>query len=269
MSTDANESEPALRVERNAAVVTFIINDPPRNRMSLEFMDALEAEVDRVASDPGVRAVVIRGSGEENFSVGMDLKQLPQGVTRMGSLEAVLDQRLRVLSAIENLPKPVIAVLYGYCLGGGLELPLACHFRLAAAEGAKIGLPELELGTVPAWGGSARLTRCVGRDHALDMILRAKKISGPEALQIGLVNAVWPLAELFQRAQTLALDLAEKPALAVAGVMRCIVGAGEKPLAEGIAEERRAVLSTMGTSDQREGIQAFLEKRRPRFNRES
>lgn len=257
-----------MLVEREGAVETLVINDPPRNRMGLAFMDALEAEVERIAGDSGVRAVVIRGAGDQNFSVGMDLKQLPQGVARMGSLEALFDQRLRVLNAIENLPKPVIAVLYGYCLGGGLELPLACHFRLAAAEGARIGLPELDLGTVPAWGGSARLTRCVGRSHALDMILRAKRISGPEALRIALVNEVWPIGELFQRARALAHELAAMPATAVAGVLRCVVGAGEKPLAEAIAEERRAVLATMGTPDQREGIQAFLEKRKPCFNRE-
>lgn len=215
-----------------------------------------------------MRAIVIRGAGEENFSVGMDLKQLPEGVRRMGSLEAVLDQRLRVLSSIENLPKPVIAVLYGYCLGGGLELPLACHFRLAAAEGARIGLPELDLGTVPAWGGSARLTRCVGRNHALDMILRARKISGREALRIGLVNEVWPIDELFQRAHELALELSEMPAVAVREMLRCIVGAGDGPPDEAIAEERRAVLSTMGTPDQIEGMRAFLEKREPRLNRE-
>jgi enoyl-CoA hydratase len=190
-------------------------------------------------------------------------------VSRKGSLEALFDQRLRVLRAIENLPKPVISVLYGYCLGGGLELPLACHFRLAAAEGARIGLPELDLGTVPAWGGSARLTRCVGRDHALDMILRAKKISGPDAFRIGLVHEVWPLGELFQKADELARELAEMPATAVREMLRCIVGAGEKTLEESIADERRAVLATMGTPDQHEGMRAFLEKRKPRFNREA
>jgi enoyl-CoA hydratase len=269
MSDEEKADEPPLLVERDGAVETFVINDPPRNRMSIGFMDALEGEVARVARDPGVRAVVIRGAGEENFSVGMDLKQLPQGAGGIGRLEGLLDQRLRVLAALESLPKPVIALLYGYCLGGGLELPLACHFRLAAAEGARIGLPELDLGTVPAWGGSARLTRCVGRDHALDMILRAKKISGPEALRIGLVHEVWPLGELFERARELARELAEKPALAVASVLRCVVGAGERSLAEGIAEERRAVLATMGTPDQREGMRAFLEKRRPRFHREA
>ena len=132
-----------------------------------------------------------------------------------------------------------------------------------------LSLELVLLGSVPAWGGTARLTRCVGRDRALDMILRAKKISGPEALRIGLVSEVWPIDELFQRAQDLALELAEMPAVAVAGVLDCVVGAGERPLAEGIAAERRAVVSTMGTPDQREGIQAFLQKRRPRFNRDS
>jgi enoyl-CoA hydratase len=264
--SEAIASDAALIIERDGAVETIINNDAPRNRMSLEFMDALEIEIERVADDAGVRAIVIRGAGDENFSVGMNLKQLPEGIKRMGSPEAVFDQRLRVLAAIENLSKPVIAVMYGYCLGGGLELPLACHFRFAAAEGAKIGLPELDLGTVPAWGGSARLTRCVGRDHALDMILRAKKISGPEALRIGLVNEVWPIEELFDRAHALAQQLADQPAAAVAEVLRCVVEVGERPLADGIAAEREAVLATMGTADQKEGIMAFLEKRKPRFN---
>ena len=266
MSAEKSAADTPLIVQRDAAVETFVINDSPRNRMSLEFIDALEVEVERVAKDSAVRAIVIRGAGEEHFSVGMDLKQLPKGIQRMGSPEAVFDQRLRVLSAIENLPKPAIAVLYGYCLGGGLEIPLACHFRLAAEQGAKIGLPELDLGTVPAWGGSARLTRCVGRDAALDMILRAKKISGPEALRIGLVHEVWPLDELFQKAQDLAQELAAQPAVAVAEMLRCIVGAELKTLEQSLADERSAVMATMGTADQREGIRAFLEKRKPEFN---
>ena len=140
--------------------------------------------------------MVITAAGDEHFSVGMDLKQLMSGAQARGGFEAVLDQRLRVLSLIEQLDKPVIATMFGYCLGGGLELPLACHFRLAATEGARIGLPELDLGTVPAWGGTARLTRTVGRAHALDMILRAKKIDGPTALAIGLVHELHPIAEL-------------------------------------------------------------------------
>ena len=257
-----------LLLERDGHVATLTINDAPHNRMSLDFMDALEEQVAKLATDPSVRAVVLTGAGEANFSVGMDLKQLPQGVQRKGSIEAVFDQRLRVLDAIENLPKPVIATLYGYCLGGGLELPLACHFRLAAAEGAKIGLPEMDLGSVPAWGGTARLTRCVGRAAALDMILRARKISGPEALRIGLVHEVWPLDELKPRAQALAAELAGMPPIAVAGVLEAVVAGEFLPLDEALAAERRAVLRTMGTKDQREGMRAFLEKRKPSFTGE-
>ena len=259
---------PALLVARDGRVVTLTINDAPRNRISLEFMDELEAQIEKLSTDADVGAIVITGAGDENFSVGMNLKQLPQGVERKGSIEAVFDQRLRVLAAIENMEKPVIALLYGYCLGGGLELPLACHFRLAAAEGAKIGLPELDLGSVPAWGGTARLTRCVGRDHALDMILRAKKLSGPEALRVGLVHEVWPNHQLREKAHALARELAAMPPVAVAGVLRCVVGAAEKTLEEALAEERRAVMRTMGTKDQREGMRAFLEKRRPVFTGE-
>ncbi len=266
--TNSAKESPPLLLERDGAVATIIINDAPMNRMSLEFMDELERRVDELAADKSVRAVVITGAGDANFSVGMDLKQLPEGVRRKGSIEAVLDQRLRVLAAVENVGKPVIAVMYGYCLGGGLELPLACHFRVAAAEGAKIGLPELDLGTVPAWGGTARLTRCVGRDAALDMILRAKKISGPEALRIGLVHEVWPNSDLQRRAHELAQELAAMPSIAVAGVLKCVIGAGEKTLEEALAEERRAVMATMGTKDQQEGMKAFLEKRKPNFTGE-
>ncbi len=255
----------ALITEREGRVVTLINNDAPYNRMTLDFMDELEELVPKLARDASVGAVVIRGAGDEHFSVGMNLKQLGEGTRRKGSFEGVLDQRLRVISKIERMSKPWIATLYGFCLGGGLELPLGCHFRLAAQDGAQIGLPEMDLGTVPAWGGSARLARCVGRDHALDMILRAKKISGPEALRIGLVQEVWPNDELQARARDLAHELAAQPSGAVAGVLDAIVGSGALSLEEGIAAERRAVVATFGTKENQEGIRAFLEKRAPVF----
>ncbi len=257
-----------LLIERSDGVLTLTNNDAPINRMSFEYMDAVEQAVDEAAKDPEVRVLVFTAAGDENFSVGMDLKQLTSGAAARGGFEAVLDQRLRVLAAIENMDKPSIVTLFGYCLGGGLELPLACHFRLAASEGARIGLPELDLGTVPAWGGTARLTRCVGRDRALDMILRAKKISGPEAHSIGLVHEVYPLEALKKAAHDLALELAAMPPLAVAGVLRCVVGAGEAPLADALAEERSAVNRCASSKDQIEGMMAFLEKRRPVFSGE-
>jgi len=261
------DSEPLL-IERDGGVLTLTNNDAPINRMTFEYMDALEVAVNEAASDPEVRVIVLTAAGDQNFSVGMDLKQLQSGSAARGGSEAVFDQRRRVLGAIENMGKPSIATLFGYCLGGGLELPLACHFRFAAAEGARIGLPELDLGAVPAWGGTARLTRCVGRDQALDMMLRAKKISGPEAHRIGLVQEVHPLDQLKAAAHELALELAAMPPVAVAGVLRCVVEAGNAPLDEALDVERAAVNACFNTKDQLEGMRAFLEKRRPVFTGE-
>ena len=249
-------------------VATLSNNDAPYNRMTLEYMDELERLVPELGADSSVRALVFTSEGEDHFSVGMNLKQLPEGIERKGSLEAVLDQRLRVLDLIENLGKPSIATLYGYCLGGGLELPLACHFRLAADEGAQIGLPEMDLGTVPAWGGSARLPRVVGRDVALDMILRGRKISGKEALEVGLVMETCPVTEIKARAKALGEELAKQPRLAVKGVLDTIVGFEAKNLQQSILDERAAVRLTYNTADSREGMLAFLEKREPVFNKD-
>lgn len=259
--------EPLL-IEQDGGVLTLTNNDAPRNRMTLEYLDAVDEAVRDAATDTSVRALVFTAAGEENFSVGMDLKQLMTRARERGGFDAVLDQRLRVLAAIESMEKPSIATLFGYCLGGGLELPLACHFRLAASEDAQIGLPELDLGTVPAWGGTARLTRCVGRAQSLDMILRARKVDGERALRIGLVHEIHPVADLKARAHELAQELAAMPPMAVAGVLRCVVGAGDLPLDEALAEERRAVHACSGTKDQIEGMNAFLEKRRPVFTGE-
>ncbi len=243
-------------------------DDAPINRMTFEYMDAVEAEIERAADDPTIRAIVFTASGDTNFSVGMDLKQLMTGARERGGMDGVLDQRRRVLHRIETLGKPSIATLFGYCLGGGLELPLACHFRFAAAEGARIGLPELDLGTVPAWGGSARLARTVGRDHALDLMLRAKKIDSPEALRIGLVTEVHPLDELKDAAMALARELAAMPPAAVAGVLDVVVNHSHLPLDDALDAERRAVRACSGTKDQIEGMTAFMEKRRPVFTGE-
>ena len=260
-------SDPLLYT-RQDAVAVISVNDAPYNRMTLDFVDRLAELVPEIAADDSIRAVVLTAEGLENFSVGMNLKQLPDGVAAAGSPDAFFDQRLDMIAAIENMGKPWIVTLFGYCLGAGLELPLGCHFRLAAEEGASIGLPEMDLGSVPAWGGSARLSKCVGRDQALDLILRGKKISGPEALKIGLVQEVWPLAELKDRALQLAQELAAQPRLAVKAVMEVVVGSEDRDLAELLAAERAGVLGTFNTADQIEGMMAFLEKRKPVFNQQ-
>ena len=188
--------EESLIFEIDDAVAILTINDAPYNRMSLDFMDSLEEMIIKIEKDDSIRAVVLTANGLDNFSVGMNLKQFSEGLEKKGSSDALFDQRLKVIAAIETMQKPWIVTMFGYCLGGGLEVPLGCHFRLAAEEGAQIGLPELDLGAVPAWGGSARLAKCVGENQAMDMILRSKKISGKKALEIGLVHEIWPIKEL-------------------------------------------------------------------------
>jgi len=257
----------AIGFERRDAIAIVTINDEPYNRMTLAFMDALESLVGEIAAEDGIRAIVITGAGDQNFSVGMNLKELVGALGDARRVDEILDQRLRVLAAIENMDKPWIATLFGNCLGGGLELPLACHFRLAAQDGAKIGLPELHLGSVPAWGGSARLVRCIGRDRAIDLILRAKTVSGPEALNLGLVTEVWPNSELKQRAVHLAAELAAQPRVAVAAMLRCLVTSDEKTLQQSLADERAAFHATLGSPDMVEGMTAFMEKRQATFNR--
>ena len=263
---EAMSNEPLLYDKQPDGVAVVSINDDPLNRMSLAYIEALDEVVADIAADAAVRAFVLTAEGATNFSVGMNLKELGSGVAAAGSIDGFFDKRLALISRIENMGKPSVATLFGYCLGGGLELPLGCTFRLAATDGAQIGLPELELGSTPAWGGSARLAKCVGRTHALDMILRARKITGPEALRIGLVHEVWPLAELKGRATALAAELAAQPRVAVKAMLDVLVGSEDRSLAELLAAERAGVHATMGSPDAEEGLRAFLEKRKPVFN---
>ncbi|MAW45159.1 MAG: enoyl-CoA hydratase/isomerase family protein [Gammaproteobacteria bacterium TMED243] len=258
-------SDPYLYAVTNN-VATFSINGAPWNLMSLEYIDRLEEQLPEVLADDQIRAMIFTGEGLDHFSAGMNLKQIPDGIKRAGSPEAFFGQRHKVLDMIERGGTPTIATLYGYCLGGGLELPLACHFRIAAATGAQIGLPEMDLGTVPAWGGSARLPRAVGRTYALDMILRGRKIDGREAYRIGLVSELVPIETIKDRAQALGEELAAQPRKAVESMLDVVVGHETKTLDESMADETAAVAANRDTHDSTEGMRAFMEKRKPVFN---
>ena len=247
-------------------VATFSINDAPWNLMSLEYIDRLEQQLPEVLADDNIRAMIFTGEGLDHFSAGMNLRQIPDGIKRAGSPEAFFGQRHKVLNMIENGGTPTIATLYGYCLGGGLELPLACHFRIAAETDAQIGLPEMDLGAVPAWGGSARLPRAVGRTYALDMILRGRKIDGREAYRIGLVSELVPIETIKDRAQALGEELAAQPRKAVESMLDVVVGHETKTLDESMADETAAVAANRDTHDSAEGMRAFMEKRKPVFN---
>lgn len=262
---ESNDSQP-VRIEREGSVATLLLNDPPHNPIGLAMVDRLEELLPELDRDRSVRAIVIAGAGRRSFSVGANIREFGEGV-RTRTLEGFIGQRLRVLAAIEALSKPVVCAIRGACVGGGLELALCCHFRLAADD-ARLGLPEIELGIVPAWGGTQRLPRIVGRAHALDLILRARRIDAQQALRIGLVHEVCAAADLSGRARALAKELAEKAPIALAGALRAVIEGPERTLEEGLALEFDALRAASSSADAREGVVAFLEKRKPRFRGE-
>jgi enoyl-CoA hydratase len=229
----------------------------------MSLFDRLEETVDSLAEDPSVRALVVRGAGELNFSVGADIREFGVAASQRG-IKAFIEQRWNVIRRIETMGKPVVCAIRGACLGGGLEIALGCHFRVAA-RGSKIGLPEVELGVVPAWGGTQRLVRTVGRARALDIMLRAKKLDADEALEAGIVTEVCEPEELNARACALAAELAAKAPIAVAGILEAVVLGGPKSLEEGLAHEYAALERTISSEDMQEGVMAFLQKRTPSF----
>ncbi len=253
-----------ISIEQKDNVVTIGLNSPPYNPISTQTVERLESLLLQIKEDNTVRVAVIQGAGDRSFSVGADLKEFSKGVLDM---DAVIRKRLDVFRLIEHLGKPVIAAICGYCLGGGLELALSCHFRLAA-ENARLGLPEINLGTAPSWGGGQRLLRLVGRSEALNLLLRGHQIDGMEALRIGLVNQVHGDDGLKDAAQLLAVELSEKSPLTVSTIMDYLMAGEDMPLAEALAFESKSVRGLVGTKDNVEGISAFLEKRKPVFTGE-
>lgn len=257
-----SEKEPVL-VRRAAAVATIELNDPPYNRLNMALIDALEKVIGEVAQDQSVRAVILRGAGDENFSVGADIREFGAAAAGQG-VQSFIEQRLRVIRNIETMSKPVVCAIRGACLGGGFEIALACHFRIGA-RGAKIGLPEVELGVVPAWGGTQRLTRSVGRARALEIMLLAKKLDADEAFEAGLLSRVCGPEELDAQVAELASELANKAPLAVAGILDAVVVGGPKSLEDGLLHEYAALERVMTSEDLQEGVMAFFQKRPPEF----
>ncbi|RZV49216.1 MAG: hypothetical protein EX268_19325 [Deltaproteobacteria bacterium] len=250
-------------MRRSASVATIELNDPPYNRLSMALIDALERTVDEVEQDASIRAVVLRGAGNENFSVGADIREFGAAAASQG-VRSFIEQRLRVIRSIETMSKPIVCAIRGACLGGGLEIALACHFRIGA-RGSKIGLPEVELGVVPAWGGTQRLTRSVGRARALEMMLLAKKLDADEAFEAGLLTEACEPEDLDARVAELASELANKAPLAVAGILDAVIRGGPKSLEDGLLHEYAALERVMRSEDLQEGVLAFFQKRPPEF----
>ena len=249
-----------LTVSHHVARIT--LHHPPANVLNLSVLKDLEQVLNEVEEDDYVRVVIVTGTGRF-FCAGADLHELAHLTTvHSGSEFALRGQSL--LSRIERSEKPVLVAINGTCVGGGLELALACHIRVAAA-GAMIGLPEIKLGLIPGFGGTQRLPRVVGASKAAEMILTGESLSAEEALRIGLVSRVVPPHELMAQAEAIAALITARGKTAVEAALHAIRGGLDIPLSEGLAREAELFGQLCITPDKQEAVQAFFEKRQPRL----
>ena len=243
-------------------VATLTFNNPPANLLSTGVLTELGQHVDRLETDTSIKVMVVTSSGRF-FCPGADLKEMHNIHTAQQGKEVSLRGQA-LLNRIEQFDKPVIAAINGTCLGGGLELALACHLRFASRE-SSFGLPEVNLGLIPGYGGTQRLPRCIGVSKATELILSGGIISAEEALRCNLVNAVWPANDLLPRTLELADRIKQKGRPAIRAAMRALRAGLNAPLSEGLFEEAELFGKLFETKDAKEGITAFLEKRRPNF----
>lgn len=240
-------------------VATITINNPPVNVLSTKVIEELEKALDELN---GAKVVIISGSGNA-FSAGVDIKEL---VAISSSKEArVFSEGChRVFRKIETSRRPVIAAINGYCLGGGLELALSCHIRIAS-EGARLGQPEVNLGIIPGAGGTQRLPRTVGSSVALEMLITGEPLCAEDACACGLVNRVTRPELLMEEALFLAKRVAAKSAVAVSCIIEAVEGGRNMPIELALELESKLFGDVFTTDDSKEGLKAFLEKRAPRF----
>ncbi len=250
-----------VAVEERVAVVT--IDHPPVNALSRAVVQELGQAVETLKTDAAVKVVIITGAGSLAFVAGADIKE----IAKINSKEQAIDlarQGQAVFNKIENLEKPVICAVNAICLGGGMELAMACHMRIASDK-AKFGQPEILLGIIPGFGGTQRLLRLCGSPKAREIILTGDQISAKDALDIGLVNQVVPEGRLLKEAVGLAKKIAFRPQVAVRLILRAIKEGVEISLVKGLELEANLFGEISQTEDMKEGVRAFVEKRQPKF----
>lgn len=252
-----------ILLETDGALATLTVNRPKQlNALNTATINELSEALDQLRADKNIRAIVLTGSGEKAFVAGADIKEFAHFSVEEGQrLSAEGHQKL--FNKVEKMNKPVIAAVNGYALGGGLELAMSAHLRVASTE-ARLGLPEVSLGVIPGYGGTQRLTRLVGMGKALEMICTAGMIKADEALQWGLVNHVVAPEELLDTARKIASKIALQSPTAI-GFALDAVRAGFEPGGDGLQAEIEAFGACFGTDDFKEGTTAFLEKRKPTF----
>ncbi|MBI4362057.1 MAG: enoyl-CoA hydratase/isomerase family protein [Euryarchaeota archaeon] len=253
----------SILVSREGPLATVTLNRPERlNALDLEMLGELQGALESLRGDPGVRGVILTGAGERAFAAGADIAGFRDRSPLWGQEFARRGQE--TARAIETLPQPTLAAINGHALGGGLELALACDLRLSVPR-AKLGLPEVNLGLMPGWGGTQRLPRLVGSGRAREMILTGEPIGGDEAHRIGLVNRLVEPPGLMKAARETLVKIAEKSPLSLR-LAKEAIREGYRPAQEsGLALERELFAMLFSTQDAREGVSAFLEKRPPKF----
>jgi enoyl-CoA hydratase/carnithine racemase len=252
-----------ITMQLEEGVATLTITNPPANTLTMAVMTQLEAAVKAFIADPAVKVAVITGAGNM-FVAGADIREIA-GLDSAEKGRTVTLKGQAIFNAIEQSPKPIIAAINGlFCLGGGLELAMACHMRVAS-ERVRMGLPEIDLGIMPGFGGTQRLPRIVGASKAAELILTGDKITGVEAKAIGLVNKAVPEGEVLKEAKGLAKKIASKGQRSVQAAMTAIGHGLGAPLAAGLQKESELFGSLCETADMKEGVKAFLEKRHPKW----
>lgn len=255
-----------LLYEKKKAVATITMNRPPLNVLNQQAMDELEQALLSARDDPEVRVVILTGTGEKAFIAGADISEIQAIVSKgpMHGREAFARRGQRLVTTVERLGKLVIAAVNGYALGGGCEIVEAAHLAIAA-ENAKFGQPEVNLGFNPCWGGTQRLPELVGKKRALLMQLTGQMIDAQEAFKIGLVNQVVPLGDLLPTANRLAKSIAEKSPVAIRLILDAVNHGPEMALDDALRYEADLFGLACSTEDIQEGLKAFLEKRKPSF----
>jgi len=252
-----------LLYEKRDPVALITLNRPKvLNALNRRTLEELDACVREVIADEAVRVAILTGAGEKSFVAGADINELAQLTPVAGRDYGLYGQS--VLDRIEAAPKPFIAAVNGFALGGGCELAMACHLRIAS-ENARLGQPEVKLGIIPGYGGTQRLARLVGKGRALQLVMSGEPIAAEQALKIGLVNEVVPLPDLIPEAEALAKKIAANAPLAVRFALEAVNRGLEMPLAEGLYLEATLFSLCCTTEDMKEGTKAFLEKRPAKF----
>jgi len=249
--------------EKNERIATITLNRPETlNAFSKEVVSEVLQALEDVRTDGNVRVVVLTGAGEKAFSAGADIKTM-KGFNALKARELSLMGE-RLCSALENLEKPVIAAINGYALGGGLEVAMSCDLRIAS-ERARMGQTEINIGLIPGWGGTQRLTRLIGRTKAKELVFTGKMIDAKRAEQLGVVNMVFPAEEFREEVRQFAKELAAKAPVALKVAKALINKGADMSLDSAIALEREGFGVVGSTEDLQEGVSAFTEKRKPTF----